>query len=148
MNWKAVVIGGIVFYVVMFIVSMATGPIVHEGILDPLYMANESFWRPELTQDPPDMAALMPRWIAVGLISSLVMAALYAAVQSAFSGPGWKRGLIFGFGVSIMFGLLAAGWSGVFNLPEKIWMVWSLESFVYYLPGGAALGWVYAKLSA
>lgn len=76
------------------------------------------------------------------------MAALYAAVQSAFAGPGWKRGLFFGFGVSIKFGLLAAGWSGVFKLPEKIRVVWSLESFICYLPGGAALGWVYAKLSA
>ncbi len=148
MNWKTVVVGGIVFYVVMFIVSMATGPIVHEGILEPLYIANESFWRPELTQDPPDMAALMPRWIAVGLISSLILAAIYGYVQSAFSGPGWKRGLIFGFGVSIMFCLLAAGWSGVFNLPEKIWVVWSLESFVYYLPGGAALGWVVGRLGS
>ena len=148
MNWKTVVIGGIVFYVVMFIVSMATGPIVHEGILDPLYTANESFWRPELTQDPPDMAALIPRWIAVGLISSIVMAALYGFVQSAFTGPGWKRGLFFGLGVSIIFSLLAAGWSGVFNLPEKIWVVWSLESFVYYLPGGAALGWVVGKLGS
>lgn len=148
MNWKTVVIGGIVFYVVMFIVSMATGPIVHEGILDPLYMANESFWRPELTQDPPDMAALMPRWIAVGLISSIIMAALYGFVQSAFTGPGWKRGLFFGLGISIIFSLLAAGWSGVFNLPEKIWVVWSLESFVYYLPGGAALGWVVGKLGS
>jgi hypothetical protein len=148
MNWKTVVIGGIVFYVVMFIVSMATGPIVHEGILDPLYIANEQFWRPELTQDPPDMAALMPRWIAVGLISSIVMAALYGFVQSAFTGPGWKRGLFFGLGVSIIFSLLAAGWSGIFNLPEKIWVVWSLESFVYYLPGGAALGWVVGKLSS
>jgi len=148
MNWKSVVIGGLVFYVVMFIVSMATGPIVHEGILDPLYMANESFWRPELTQDPPDMAALMPRWIAVGLISSIIMAALYGFVQSAFTGPGWKRGLFFGLGISIIFSLLAAGWSGVFNLPEKIWVVWSLESFVYYLPGGAALGWVVGKLGS
>jgi hypothetical protein len=148
MNWKTVVIGGIVFYVVMFIVSMATGPIVHEGILDPLYIANEQFWRPELTQDPPDMAALMPRWIAVGLFSSIVMAALYGFVQSAFTGPGWKRGLFFGLGVSIIFSLLAAGWSGVFNLPEKIWVVWSLESFAYYLPGGAALGWVVGKLGS
>ena len=148
MNWKTVVIGGIVFYVVMFVISFATGPIVHEGILEPLYIANESFWRPELTQDPPDMAALMPRWIAVGLISAIVMAALYGFVQSAFSGPGWKRGLFFGLGVSIMFSLLAAGWSGVFNLPEKIWVVWSLESFVYYLPGGAALGWVVGKLGS
>jgi hypothetical protein len=148
MNWKTVVIGGIVFYVVTFIVSMATGPIVHEGILETLYIANESFWRPELTQDPPDMAALMPRWIAVGLISSLVLAAIYGYVQSAFSGPGWKRGLLFGLGVSIIFCLFAAGYSGVFNLPEKIWAVWSLESFAYYLPGGAALGWVVGKLGS
>jgi len=26
--------------------------------------------------------------------------------------------------------------------------VWSPESFVYYLPGGAALGWVVGKLGS
>jgi hypothetical protein len=26
--------------------------------------------------------------------------------------------------------------------------VWSLESFAYYLPGGAALGWVVGKLGS
>lgn len=76
------------------------------------------------------------------------MATLYGMVQSAFTGPGWKRGLIFGLGMGIIFSLMAAGWSGVFNLPEKIWVVWSLESFVYYLPGGAALGWVVGKLGS
>ena len=148
MNWKAVIVGGIVFYVVTFIVSFATGPLVHEGILEQDYIANEEFWRPELTQDPPDMAALMPRWITVGLINSFIIAALYGFVQSAFSGPGWKRGLLFGLGLSIVYCLWAAGWSGVFNLPDKIWAVWGLESFAYNLPGGAALGWVAQKLGS
>lgn len=39
------------------------------------------------------------------------------------------------------------GWSGVFNLPEKIWTVWGLEQFAYYLPGGAVLGWISQKLA-
>lgn len=148
MNWKTVVVGGIVFYAVMLVVSFATGPLVHEGILDPLYRANEQFWRPELNQDPPDMAALMPRWITVGLMTSIVLAAIYGFVKPAFSGPGWRRGLAFGFGVAIIFGLMAAGWSGIFNLPEKLWVVWSLEAFAYYLPGGAALGWAVDKLGS
>ena len=76
MNWKLVVVGGIVMYVVMFIVSFPSGMIVHEKILDSAYRANEEFWRPELNQDPPDMATLMPRWIALGLITSFIMAAI------------------------------------------------------------------------
>ena len=148
MNWKTVIVGGIVFYVVTFIVSFATGPLIHNGVLAQDYRANEEFWRPELNQDPPDMAALMPRWITTGLISSFVLAAIFTVGQSAFSGPGWKRGLLFGTVLSILTCLFAAGYSGVFNLPDKIWVVWGLESFAYYLPGGAALGWVVQKLGS
>ena len=68
-------------------------------------------------------------------------------VRPAFSGAGWKRGLIFGAIVSGFMCIFCLGWSGVFNLPDKIWIVWGLESFVYYLPGGAALGWVAQKLA-
>lgn len=147
MNWKLVVIGGLVFYVVMFIISFATGPIIHNGLLNDAYKANSQFWRPELNQDPPDMATLMPRWIITGLLTSFVMAALFGAVRSAFQGPGWRQGLLFGLGLSILGCCFMAGWSGVFNLPNKIWIWWGLESFVYYLPGGAVLGWLGGKLA-
>ena len=74
MNWKLIIIGGIAFYVAAFIVSMAGGTFIHEGVLDETYRATESFWRPELRQDPPDMASLMPMWIATGLVTSFVFA--------------------------------------------------------------------------
>jgi len=147
MNWKLVVIGGLVFYIVMFLVSFITGPIVHNRILNDSYRANESFWRPELNEDPPDMAALMPRWITTGLLTSFVMVAIFGAVRSAFRGPGWRQGLLFGLGLAILTCCMSAGWSGVFNLPSKIWIWWSLESFAYYLPAGAVLGWLGDKLA-
>jgi hypothetical protein len=42
---------------------------------------------------------------------------------------------------------MSAGWSGVFNLPEMIWVWWSVDAFVVYLVGGAALGLVVGKLA-
>ena len=60
MNVKLILVGGIVFYAAQMIVSFATGPLLHEGILDEVYKAYAQFWRPELIQEPPDMAALMP----------------------------------------------------------------------------------------
>jgi hypothetical protein len=142
MNWKLIILGGLAMYVVMLVISFATGPIIHEGVLEQVYKDNSQFWRPELNQDPPDMAALMPRWITVGLITTFIFAALYGAVRSAFSGPGWMKGLKYGFGLSILTCCFAAGWSGIFNLPETIWAWWGAETFVYYLPGGAVLGWL------
>ena len=62
LNFKTILIGGIVFYAVSFVFGMISGQFIHEGVLDPLYRATSEFWRPELQQDPPDMAALMPRW--------------------------------------------------------------------------------------
>ncbi len=147
MNWKLIVVGGLVFYIVMLIVSFATGPIIHEGLLKESYQANASFWKPELNQDPPDMAALMPLWITTGLITAFVLAAIYGWIRGAFSGPGWKKGLSYGAVLSLVGGCFMAGWSGIFNLPINIWVWWGLEQFLYYLPAGAALGWVGGKLA-
>jgi len=97
MNWKLVFVGGIVFWLVTNILGMfVTGILIHEKILDPVYQAHESFWLPELTQDPPDMAALMPRWPTTSLVSSLVVAGIYSLVRGSFSGPGWMRGMKWG----------------------------------------------------
>lgn len=147
MNWKLIVVGGLVFYIVMFVVSFATGPIIHDGLLKASYQANAEHWRPELNQDPPDMGALMPQWITTGLITAFVLAAVYGGIRGAFSGPGWKKGLWFGVILSVIGCCFMAGWWGIFNLPAKIWIWWGLEQFAYYLPGGAALGWVGGKLA-
>jgi hypothetical protein len=142
MNWKLIVLGGLAMYVVMFVVSFATGPIIHEGVLEQAYMDNAQFWRPELNQDPPDVASLMPRWIILGLITTFVIAAIYGVVNKAFAGPGWMKGLKYGAILSTLMCCYAAGWSGIFNLPNSIWAWWAAESFLYYLPGGAVLGWL------
>ena len=48
-NVKVIALGGLAYYVAQFVVSMVTGPFIHEGVLNELYMANASFWRPETT---------------------------------------------------------------------------------------------------
>ena len=77
MNWKAIVLGGLAYYATAFVVSMVGGVFIHEGVLDAAYRATESFWRPELVQQPPDMAALMPMWIATGIVTSFILAGIY-----------------------------------------------------------------------
>jgi hypothetical protein len=148
MNWKLIILGGLAMYVVMFIISMLTGPIIHEGVLKESYIENSQFWRPELNQDPPDMASLMPRWIGMGLLTSFIFAGIYGIINSAFSGAGWMRGLKYGLMLSVMMCCFSAGWSGIFNLPDSLWAWWGAESFLYYLPGGALLGWLGDKFGA
>lgn len=145
-NWKLVFIGGLVYYVVQFAIGMVSGPLLHEGILQEAYRANEQFWRPELNQVPPDMAALLPRWITTGLIATFLATAVYGWVRPALSGAPWQRGVKFGV-ISIVFHTgFVLGYSGVFNLPDFIWGWWWVEGLAYYLVGGAALGWVAEKL--
>jgi len=146
-NIKVILIGGLAMYVAQWIVSMVTGSLIHEGILTDLYVANASFWRPELNQDPPDMAALMPRWIATGLIASFIMTGIFDNIRSALDGSSMIKGIKFGFILCLIYLGMSAGWSGVFNLPEMIWVWWSVDAFVVYLVGGAALGLVVGKLS-
>lgn len=147
MNWKIIFIGGLAFYIAQWIISFGTGPLIHDGVLNDLYIDNASFWRPELVQDPPDMAALLPRWIATGLICTLILAAIYAWIRGCFGGPGWMKGLKYGL-ILWLFGICQmAGWSGVFNLPETIWIWWGIEAILYFAIGGMVLGWVSEKLS-
>lgn len=145
LNIKNIVVGGVIFYIAQFIVGMASGPLLHEGILDPYYQATSGFWRPELMQDPPDMAALMPRWIGVGLVMALMFAAIFDNIRAAFAGGPVVQGVKFGIVLALVFSGAMAGWSGVFNLPDAIWFWWALESFLYFIVGGAAMGWFFGK---
>ena len=147
MNWKVVILAGLAYYVTVFIIGFAAGPVIHEGVLEALYDANAVFWRPELNQDPPDIAALMPRWIVGGLFGAFVVAGVFDKFRSALSGTAVMKGVKFGFAVALLNMAYAVGYSGIFNLPNTIWAWWIAEAFVYYLVGGAVLGWVTQKLS-
>ena len=147
LNFKTIIIGGIVFYAVSFVFGMISGYFIHEGVLEQMYKATSEYWRPELQQDPPDMAALMPRWIAVGLVVSLVYAGIYDNIRGALNGSGLIKGLKFGFLLGLLSACFIAGFSGVFNLPEMIWVWWNIEALVVYLVGGAVLGLAVGKLA-
>ena len=135
-------------YIAQFLVSFITGPLIHEGVLDPLYNATSQFWRPELVQDPPDMAALMPRWIAVGLLGAFIHAAIYDNIRAALSGSAIVQGIKFGLMMAFIFAMFGAAFSGVFNLPDAIWGWWALEGFIVYPIGGIVIGWFARKFGS
>jgi hypothetical protein len=147
MNWKVIVLGGLAYFITSFIIGMATGPLIHQGVLTEVYTATAVFWRPELNEVPPDMAALMPQWLTVGFITSLILAGIYDHVRSAFSGSAVIKGMKFGFVVFLLNSSFMVSMSGVFNLPNEIWGWWIAEGLVYLLIGGAALGWTCQKFS-
>ncbi len=146
MNLKIIVAGGLAMYAAQFVVSFATGPLVHEGVLFEAYRAHSEYWRPELNEVPPDMVALLPLWISVGVTGSLVLAGIYCIIRGAFAGRGWVSGVKFGLTVWAVQLVTMAGWSGVFNLPYSIWAWWAAEGVLYMVVGGAALGLVAEKL--
>ncbi len=148
LNWKIIIGGGLVMYVGQFVVSFITGPLIHEGVLEPIYKMTTEFWRPELNQEPPDMAALMPRWIGVGLLTAFLHAGIYDNIRSGFNGPPMIKGLKFGLVVALIYAAASAGWSGVFNLPDAIWFWWVAEGFVYFTVGGILLGWFTGKFGS
>lgn len=138
---KNVILGGIVFYAAQWVFGMVTGLLLHEGILEPIYQAHPAFWRPELMQEPTDMAALLPRWIVTGLLGAFILAGIYDNLRGAFDGAGWIRGAKYGFVVALIYAVTAAGWSGVFDLPDLLWFWWVLEGFFLYCLCGVVLGW-------
>lgn len=147
MNWKLIVIGALVFYVTTFALGMVSGMVIHEGVLDSAYDATKEFWQPALTEDPPDMAALMPHWILTGLLFSLITAGIFDCIRGSFTGPGWKKGMVFGLTIAIFYCGILLQFTGVFHLPMKIWIWWGGEALVIWAIGGAALGATAAKIS-
>jgi hypothetical protein len=145
LNFKTIIIGGLVFYIAQFAVSMVTGIFIHEGALDALYNEYNAFWRPELRSDPPDMAALMPRWITVGLVMAFIYTAIYDNIREALAGPGPIRGLKYGLLLAIITGAMAVGYSGLFDLPDTLWAWWIVDGFIMLGIGGLALGWYVAR---
>ena len=148
MNIKAIVVGALVLWLVTNLIGMfGTGLVIHDTMLKPLYKANSSFWLPALNQDPPDMAALLPNWLLVSLINSFVVAGIYSCVRTSFKGPGWKRGLTWGFSLGIFVFIYTFGFSGVFNLPLSIFVWWGIDGLILFTIGGAAMGWATEKFA-
>lgn len=148
LDWRVIVGGGLLMYIAQFAVSMITGGLIHEGVLDPLYKATTEFWRPELNQDPPDMAALMPRWITTGLLAAFIQAGIFDNIRSALNGSGIVKGLKFGLMIAVIYALFGAAFSGVFNLPDAIWGWWAFDGFIVYPIGGLVLGWFAGKFGS
>lgn len=147
LNFKVILVGGLAMYVVQFALGILTGPLIHQGVLVDLYQANAQFWRPELNEVPPDMASLMPMWIITGVITALIIAAIFDNIRGGLNGSTAIRGLKYGVIVWLIVTSAMAGWSGIFNLPMEIWMWWAAEGVLYYLVGGFVLGWVTGKLA-
>ncbi len=147
MKIKTIVAGAIAFYLVQMIVGMLiTGPWIHESILDSAYQATSAFWRPELRQSPPDMAALTPYWITVGLISAFLQAVIFIWLRPVMKGSGWLQGLKFGLLMWLIATMMMAAWSGVFNLPATIWAWWAVDLLIGYVTAAPVLGVVVKKL--
>ncbi len=147
MNWKLILFGALAFFATIQVTSMVTGIVIHDGVLVADYEATHGHWRPELEQDPPDMMALMPMWMAFSFITSLVFAAIYGCVRSALSGSGVKKGLQFGLIGASFFACTCLGMFGVMNIPGTIWVWWAIEGFILWSLGGVALGAVAQKVA-
>ncbi len=147
MNWKLILLGGLAWYVVTFIAGIGTVTVIHDGILRPTYKEHPGFFRPELLQDPQDTASLMPYWIVTGLAASFITAVLYGWVRTAFKRSGWQQGMVFGLFLTVSICAVFLTYSGVFNLPLKIYPWWVLDNLILNCLGGAALGFVADKVA-
>ena len=145
MNWKLVLIGGLAFYLASWLVSPITMPLIHEGVLAKDYESTVVFWRPELITQ--NITALLPRWIVTGLIGAFITAGIYGWIRSALVGAGWLRGLKFGAALSLLSLTFMLAWSGVFNLPDRMWAWWAVDSTTMLLVASTALGWIAEKVA-
>jgi hypothetical protein len=76
-----------------------------------------------------------------------LFAALYGWFRPALHGPGWKRGLLFGLGMGVAGAAIFVVYSGILDLPPRVWVGWIVDDLILRAGGGAALGWVAAKVA-
>lgn len=147
MSPKFIVLGGIAFFIVANIIGAVTGQLIHGpgGFLEPLYQAHQAMWRPELNQVPPDLAALAPLWVGMGLLNSLIVTTAYNVFAGALTGSPLANGLRFGAGASLIMVGLYCSYFGIFALPGTVWITWAIEGVFIYTLGGIALGYVARK---
>ena len=43
LNFKVILVGGVVYYAAQWIISMVTGPLIHDGILEAVYRTVPEF---------------------------------------------------------------------------------------------------------
>lgn len=148
MRWIFVPAGGLAFFVVSFLVGGVTGAVLHGegGLLEPAYRAHAQLWRPELNATPPDLGALMPLWLATGVLHSMIVALVYLLFAPALRGGVLANGLRFGVAMSLLMAGTYAMLYGVFALDGMVWAWWAVEGLVTYLLGGITLAFVAARM--
>ena len=73
------------------------------------------------------------------------MAGLYCRFRACLKGAEWQRGLKWCLCLAIFGAGLMLAWSGIFDLPGKIWMWWAIDLLLVYAVSGIVMGWVVGK---
>lgn len=147
MNWKLIGLGGLAWYIATFVIGLVTVEVIHMGIMRPTYKGIPHFFRPELMQEPPATDPLLMYWIITGLIASFLTAFVFGWVRPAFSGPGWRQGLSFGVALTVATCAVFLVYSGVLDLPAKVWLWWNIDNLILFCAGGAAMGAVAGRFA-
>ncbi len=137
MNWKRILIGGIVAGAVMNVLDMLVGLLVLEGRYKALQDAGIYLKEPRLP--------FVPLWI-LGLFAMGVIAAwFYAAVRPRL-GQGPKTALLVGLALGLMshvaYNVSAASWGQQGRFLPAMWMV---SGIVELVVGTLVAGWLYKE---
>ena len=90
----------------------------------------------------------MKLFFSAVLAAAFLFVGIYDNFRDAFDGSGIVKGFKFGFVLFLIYAATAAGWSGVFNLPETIWAWWIVEGFFVYCIASGAMGWYVGKYAS
>jgi len=133
---KKVLLAGIAFAVIAYVIHMAGAIAMMKYYQDPAYFA---VWSKIMmpAQGPPP-ASFTYYSLSFSLIGGILFALVYEIVRSSFAGETYvKKGLYFGTLVFLVAGI--PGFLSMYlliNLPAVLLAEWALESLVVYLAGG------------
>ncbi len=135
-NWKRVIIAGIVFVIIAQIVHTGFAFLSMDYYLDETYFP---VWSKIMMPGPgPPPAEFMYYSIFFGLIGGILFALVYAVI--GIHSPGntvANKGLMYGFLIFLVAGIPGAlSMFLLINLPAMLIVTWAIENLIIYLIGG------------
>ena len=135
-NWKGIIIAGIVFAVISQIVHTGFAFLEMDYYFDETYFSVWSKLMMPVAGPPP--ADFYYYSIGFGIIAGMLFALVYAVI--GMHSPGdtvTNKGLMYGFLIFLIAGIPSAlAMFLLINLPAMLIAFWTIENLVIYLIGG------------
>ncbi|MBU1625796.1 hypothetical protein KKB18_00325 [bacterium] len=139
MNWRKIIICGVLVWIVNFLIGWVTCGCLFNWVYE---------LPPDIWKDPETMKSgvtLMGLFLT-GILSALIFAGVFAFIYKGIPGTGIKKGVIYGFIVWLVGALSGIASMGFFmTIATTVLIYWIVQALVMNIINGAVIGAIYKE---